>query len=97
MSRRTVSVCSCAPAPLWKIVPALSELFPDMKISSEMKYHDDFLSELTNGSCQLIITPFEVTREGIVCKKLFEERLFLSVPPAHPLAGYSDLLLLLET
>ena len=90
MSRRTISVCSCAPAPLWTIIPALSELFPEMKISSEMKYHDDFISELTSGSCQILITPFEVKQEGIVSKKLFEERLFLSVPPAHPLAGYKE-------
>ncbi|MBR1764176.1 MAG: LysR family transcriptional regulator [Ruminococcus sp.] len=88
MSRRTISVCSCAPAPLWSIVPTLSELFPEMKISSEMKYHEDFLSELANGSCQLLITPFEVQQEGIFCTHFFDERLFLSVPPAHPLAGY---------
>lgn len=88
LSRRTVSVCSCAPAPLWEIVPVLSELFTEMKISSEMKYSDDLISELTSGSCHVLITPFEVDEEGIVCRRLFEERLYLSVPPAHPLAGY---------
>ena len=28
MSRRTISVCSCAPAPMWIIVPALSDERP---------------------------------------------------------------------
>lgn len=90
LSRRTISVCSCAPAPMWIIVPALSELFPEMKITGEMKYHEDFLDELTGGSCQLIIMPCEVEQEGIVCRRFFEEQLYLSVPPAHPLAGYSE-------
>ena len=90
LSHRTIFVISCAPAPLWQLVPVLSEQFPDMKISSEMKYHDDFINELTNGSCQILVTPFEVSEEGIVCKRFFEEQLYLSVPPAHPLAGYSE-------
>ena len=90
LSHRTIFVISCAPAPLWRLVPTLSEQFPDMKISSEMKYHDDLISELTNGSCQILVTPFEVNEEGIVCKRFFEEQLYLSVPPAHPLAGYSE-------
>ncbi|MBQ8967268.1 LysR family transcriptional regulator [Ruminococcus sp.] len=90
MSSRTISVCSCAPAPLWTVVPLLSELFPDMKISSEMKYHDDFLTELEKDSCQLLITPFEVNEADIVCRLLFTEQLYLSVPPAHPLAGYAE-------
>ena len=32
LSHRTISVISCAPAPLWRLVPTLSEQFPDMKI-----------------------------------------------------------------
>lgn len=90
LSHRTISVISCAPAPLWQLVPVLSEQFPDMKISSEMKYHEDFTNELTNGSCQILVTPFEANEEGIVCKRFFEEQLYLSVPPAHPLAGYNE-------
>ena len=33
-SRRTILVGSCAPAPLWSIPPLLSDLYPDMTISS---------------------------------------------------------------
>ena len=36
-SRRTILVGSCAPAPLWEIPPLLSNLYPDMTISSEMR------------------------------------------------------------
>ena len=90
-SQRTISVCSCAPSPLWMLIPALSELYPNMKISSEMKYHDNFLNELTKKKCHLLVMPEAVDNPEIKCTKLFEEQLYLSVPPAHPFSGYFEI------
>ena len=36
-SLHTITVSSCAPAPLWRLLPALSDAFPDMTISSAIK------------------------------------------------------------
>ncbi len=44
--RRTIFVGSCAPAPLWKIIPVLSNLYPDMTISSEIRDSDVLLDGL---------------------------------------------------
>lgn len=89
-SKRTISVCSCAPSPLWLIIPILSELYSNMKISSEMKYHDDLANELLDGHCHILITPEEIDLPDIICHQFFTESLYLSVPPAHPLAGYPE-------
>lgn len=90
LSRRTISIVSCAPAPLWTIGPILTELYPNTKISGEMFYHDDMLSQLNNGNCQILITPKKTDSPDIVCRKLFDEQLHVSVPPAHPLAEYDE-------
>lgn len=89
-SRRTISVTSCAPAPIWLIVPILSELYPNMKVSTQMRYHDNFEDELFSGKCQLLITPYPSDDPNVKCFRFFEERLLLSVPPAHPLAAYPE-------
>ncbi|MDO4943858.1 MAG: LysR family transcriptional regulator [Ruminococcus sp.] len=90
-SRRTISVTSCAPAPIWLIVPILSELYPNMKVSTQMRYHENFQDELFSGKCQLLITPFPLDDPKVKCFKFFEEKLLLSVPPAHPLAAYPEI------
>lgn len=86
-SQRTISVCSCAPSPLWILIPALSERYPNMKIASEMKYHEGFADELILNHCHILVTPAPIDDPDVICRKFLEENLLLSVPPAHPLAG----------
>ena len=86
-SRRTILVGSCAPAPLWEIPPLLSNLYPDMTISSEMRENDVLLQKLKDNVYQLIILPYPVQEPGIVCVKYGEEHLFFSLPPGHPLSA----------
>lgn len=90
-SRRTILVGACAPAPLWEIPPLLSDLYPDMTISSEMRENDVLLQGLRNDVYQLIILPYPVEEPGITCVKYGEEHLFFSLPPAHPLSGSKGL------
>lgn len=86
-SRHTIFVGSCAPAPLWEIVPALSSLYPDLTISTEMKEEDLLLQGLQDGTYQLIILPHPLKQDGVNCIKYMEEHLMFSLPPAHPLSG----------
>lgn len=89
--QRTIFVGSCAPAPLWKIIPALSGPYPDMTISSEIRDSNMLLEELRQGRYQLIILPYPIEEKGISCIKYEEEHLFFSLPPAHPLSGSKTL------
>lgn len=92
-SRHTISIGSCAPAPLWEIIPVLSDLYPDMTISTEMKENEVLLRGLTDKTYQMIILPYQVEMDGIQCVKYGEEHLFFSLPPAHPLSASKALYL----
>lgn len=87
-SQRTISIGSCAPAPLWSAIPLLSILYPDMTISSDMKSTELLLQGLKDGIYQFIILQETIDDPDIYCTKYGEEHLYLSLPPAHPLAGH---------
>ena len=87
-SQRTISIGSCAPAPLWSAIPLLSTLYPDMTISSDMKSTELLLQGLKDGIYQFIILQETIDDPNIYCTKYGEEHLYLSLPPAHPLAGH---------
>ena len=89
--RHTLFVGCCAPAPLWDIIPALSRLYPDLTISSEIRDSSLLLNGLREGRYQLIILPYPVAEAGIFCTEYGEEHLFFSLPPAHPLSGCREL------
>ncbi len=89
--QRTILVGSCAPAPLWEILPALYHLYPDMTVSSEMRADDVLLHGLREGTYQLIVLPRAVQEDGLTCQHYEEEHLYFSLPPAHPLSGSSGL------
>ncbi|MBU3201096.1 LysR family transcriptional regulator [Clostridium estertheticum] len=87
-SQHTISVGSCAPAPLWSVTPLLSTLYPEMTISSDMKSSELLLQELKDSMYQFIILQETIDDSAIHCTKYGEEHLFLSLPPAHPLSGH---------
>lgn len=86
-SQRTILFGACAPAPLWEIPALLSDLYPEMTISSEIRENDVLLQGLRNDVYQLIVLLFPVDEPGMICAKYGEEHLFFSLPPAHPLSG----------
>lgn len=86
-SRHTISVGSCAPAPLWEIVPRLTELYPGMAVSSEMQDCGALLDGLHSRAYQLIVMPEPVDDPALLCIQLTEEHLYFSLPPAHSLSS----------
>ncbi len=92
-SKRRVLAGSCAPAPLWFLMPLLSKHFPYMTLSSEVKLPAEIEEGLRQKHYQIAILPFETNNEKYVCIPLCTERLYLSVPPAHPLAARKGLYL----
>ena len=85
-SLHTLHIGSCAPGPLWLISPQLSAAQPNMTLSSEMKEPDHLLDGLKQGVYQLVILDGPVEDAALLSKLYFREQLFVSVPPAHPLA-----------
>ena len=90
-SRHTIFIGFCAPAPMWGIVPTLSDLYPDRTIAAEMKEPEVLLRGLRDKTYQLIVLPFPVESDAFYCVKYQEEHLSFSLPPAHPLSASKGL------
>ncbi len=87
----TITVDSCAPAPLWSFMPMLYRKHPDKTITSRLvdditQLEADFLSH----KCNIAILPHPLYTDGIQCKKYLEEHLSICVPPTHELAKYKE-------
>lgn len=90
-SQHTLSLGSCAPAPLWQLTPILSQLYPDMTIQSEIKLHEQLLSGLQNDTYQIIITTTPSEYADILSLQYLDEHLYVALPPAHPLSVHKRL------
>lgn len=90
-SQHTISIGSCAPAPMWKLVPEVSRFFSDITIHSEIKSLEELLNGLNENIYQIIITTGEINLPGIITQEYCHEQLYVSLPPAHPLAEHKTL------
>ena len=86
----TITVSSCAPAPLWDLLPALSSAFPGLTISSSIKNNAAVLSNLDAGECTLAVLPYAPASEEYICVPYLKENLFISVTQEHVLAKYTE-------
>lgn len=85
-SQHTIALGSCAPGPMWLLTPQLSARYPEKTIAAEMKDGDTLLEGLQNGSYHLVLLDHPLEGETVLSKPYFREQLFVSLPPAHPLA-----------
>lgn len=90
-ARRTISIGSMAPAPLWAIEPEIKKIHPQMEIHSEMKSKEELEKGLLDNTYQIIITNEPLNNKDIICIDYCEEDLYIALPPAHPLASRKEL------
>lgn len=91
-SQFEINIGSCAPAPIWGLRHILSKQYPDMQIHDVLDSHEDvLLNGLKNYEFSIIVLNHPVDVPNYECIELFNENLFLSVPPAHPLALFKDI------
>lgn len=82
----TISIGSCAPAPLWDLVPYASKIYEDMAISSEIKMPDILLSGLENDLYTAVILNKIPDNKDLYYELYDTETLYFSLAPDHPLA-----------
>ena len=85
--QRTIVLKSCAPAPLWELLPKLNTQKPDMMVSSAICQNEDVLAAWEDGSCDIAVLPFSI--DG--AKPFMQENLFVCVPMEHELAKHKSL------
>ncbi|MEG0275793.1 MAG: LysR family transcriptional regulator [Coprobacillus sp.] len=86
-----ISIGSMAPAPIWAVSSLCKEKYPDMHIESNMENSDQILiNGLKDNQYNLIILNHPYTNKDYQSIELFTEELYLSLPPAHPLALFKE-------
>lgn len=83
----TISVESCAPAPLWSLLPLLSSRFPEQTVSSRLCEQDAIIEDVLSGGCEIGILPYPVADAELTCIPIIRENLSVGVPHGHALAG----------
>lgn len=78
-NQKTISVLSCAPAPLWDAIPNLTSLYPDKNISSQLTNSEKIIEEYENGNVNFAFLPYSY-KNFVPC---LTEQLFLSVKKGH--------------
>lgn len=82
----TISIGSCAPAPLWDLVPYAGKIYKDMAISSEIKMPDILLSGLENDLYTAVVLNKIPDSKELYYELYDTETLYFSLAPNHPLA-----------
>lgn len=90
-SLKTITVESCAPAPLWQLLPSLSTAFPKMTISSSICDIDKIIDDLDHQKCTIGILPYDIPNASFQMKPFMHEKLFVSVKKDHELAAKKKL------
>ncbi len=90
-SLHTLTIGSCAPGPLMKILPPVTGAFSDFTISSTIESEELLLQGLRTAAYQLIILSHPIKSNDIVCQEYLTEHLYLSVNTFHPAAIYHSI------
>lgn len=91
--QKTIMVKSCAPAPLWQLLPTLSSRFPDMTTSSHICQNDEVLMDLESEKCDVAILSFEyqpMPDSPYQVSEFMKEQLYICVKKEHKLAKHAQ-------
>jgi DNA-binding transcriptional LysR family regulator len=90
-SKHTISIGSCAPGPMWRVLPVLPTIFPDFTISSDLKDLDELEAGFENDTYQIIFMPYKSPDKNIVSKEILHEDLCFYLHKSHRLANKKTL------
>ena len=86
-SKHTIYIGSSSPAPLWELKDVFNEIYPTLKTSDYLNSNEERLIDgLKNLEFSIIVLTHPINDDDFSAVRLFDEHLYFSVPPAHPLA-----------
>lgn len=89
-SLSTISIGMVAPGPIFKYGNFLYTSFNLKNVITSIKSEEELIEELSNEKQTIIFINHQLDDKNIVCKKCLEEKLFLSVPKNHFVAGMKE-------
>lgn len=90
-SLRTITVHSCAPAPLWSLLPALSHKYPERTISSKIIGISEIVRGVSSGQYDIGILPFPCPDRALADVPYIREKLSVCIPKGHDLSRESKM------
>lgn len=90
-ANRTISIGSGAAVQIPDLIRRISESYPEMAISTELKKPSELLEGLENNFYQLIVLPFEPDKLEYCSVKIGEEHLMFLLPKKHRFAKRKSL------
>jgi DNA-binding transcriptional LysR family regulator len=91
LSTRTIRVASCAPYPLWQILPRLSASLPQMTMSSVIRGNDFIAHAIEHDEFDLYIATAPTDHPGYTSTPYLTEKLLVGVTTDHELARFDSL------
>ncbi len=82
----TISVKSCAPAPLWSLLPLLSARFPEQTVSSKLAKQTAIVDEILSGATEIGILSYPISVNTLACIPIVRENLSVCISRSHALA-----------
>ncbi len=89
--RSMLRVGTCAPAPLWRLVAALTERRPDLIANPQTMPVAELERRLADGALDFAVLPHAAAGEGALSFPFMRESLSVLLPRTHPLAGRESL------
>ena len=88
---RSITIASCAPAPLWLLSPNISFYYPDNIISFSICEIDQVIKHIETGQIDIGILPFEYQKDDLCTTHFFTAHLSVCIPFGHSLCSYDKL------
>lgn len=89
--QKTVTIKSCAPAPLWELLKEMNKIHRGKKISSQICKNEEVMRYIEKDECDLAILPFEREMPHWKKKLWMKEQLYVCVTAQHVLADRKKL------
>lgn len=86
-SQHTLTISSCAPAPLRELTLHFIEQYSTQSLSSEIADETSLLQKLYNDECQIIVLTHPIDDSSYCCKELMTEHMYFAVTKLNPLAS----------
>ena len=88
---RTISLGVCAPAPIWRLAPLISNLYPNIMFQTETVSDQALLDGLNNHTYHLVVVHEKPTGKQYFYKECGRESLMFALPKKHKFARRKSL------
>ncbi|WP_367985598.1 LysR family transcriptional regulator [Streptococcus sp. ZY1909104] len=86
---QTITIFSCAPAPLWQLSPLVASVKPQMIPTCKIMDNQAILQAFQEEKCDIAILPFDQSLSDLPPLPFSREELAIAVPKGHELAKRS--------